>query len=164
MASNKVFKDADLVATLAWLDFCRRNGLDFWETVPAHLTEARTQRGDDECMFTSTQVKNKFVSILRRSSKAYSSEEILSNGSTYFEDFISNTIRQAIQKELGCYEALRAQTLHQNSGQLGRTGLPRRAKTRSAGACSKNLTNADLSGDVSLTRKCRPLKLSGSNS
>jgi hypothetical protein len=153
MASNTVFKDADLVATFAWLDFCRRNKLDFWETVPAHLTEARTQRGDDKYTFTKTQVKNKFSSILRRYSKAYSSEAILSNGSTYFEGAISKTIERAIRKELGCYEALRSQTLHQNSGQLGRTGVPRQAKTRSAGACSQNLTNVDLSGDVSLTRK-----------
>jgi hypothetical protein len=152
MASNKIFKDADLVAAFAWLDFCSRNGLDFWETVPVHLTQARKQCGDDEYMFTSKQVKNKFMSILRGSQKAYSAEEVLANGSKYFEDCITNNTRRAIRKELSCYEALHSQILHQNSGQLGRTGIPRRARTRSTGPSSENLTNVDLPGDVSLMR------------
>lgn len=153
MASNKIFKDADLVATFAWLDFCSRNGLDFWETVPVHLTQARTQRGDDEYVFTKKQVKTKFITILRGSRKSYSSEEVLVNGSKYFEDFITNTTRRAIRKELSCYEALRSQILHQTPGQLGRTGIPSPAGTRSGGPCSENLTIVDLPGDVSLTRK-----------
>jgi hypothetical protein len=152
MASSKIFKDADLVATFAWLDFCSRNGLDFWETVPAHLTQARTQRHDDEYIFTSTQVKNKFIYITR-GRKTYSSEEILANGSKYFEDFITNPTRRAIRKELSRYEALRSEILHQNSGQHGKTSIPTPARTRSGGPASENLTNVDLSGDVSLTRK-----------
>lgn len=153
MASSKIFKDADLVATFAWLDFCNRNGLDFWETVAVHLSEARTQRGDDEYVFTSMQVKNKIISVLRRSGKGYSPEEVLANGSKYFDDFIINTTRRAIRKELGRYDVLHSHMLYPNSGQHGRTGIPRRTGTRSAGPCSENPAHVDLPGGVSLTQK-----------
>ena len=147
MAPGQVFHYADVIATFAWLEFCGRYKIDFWETVVDHLSQAQKQRSDEEYMFTTKQVKNKLISYLRKPRKPYSFKEIFAVGSEYFES-LTETTRRDIRKELLGYEVLCSQTPHQNTRRLARTSLPRSFRTGPGGAFTEMLPDVELPGDV----------------
>jgi hypothetical protein len=90
MAAN-IWITSDLVLLIAWLEFCRQNGIDFETTIIKLLRESRKRQTGRGYPFTWKQVKDKLIDLARkdkdpkRSVKDYARlDEILLKGSACF--------------------------------------------------------------------------------
>jgi len=98
-----LWTSADVITMLAWLDFCIENGVRFDETILDRLRENRKRDTGEEKNFTITQVTNKLVGGLARSSpKCPRLHEIRAKGSVCFTA-LDDLTRHDIEKQLNVF-------------------------------------------------------------
>lgn len=60
-----VWRDCDLIALLAWLDFSLADKLSFWTSITSKLDEYRQVKTGEGVQFTHRQIRNKLLSLTR---------------------------------------------------------------------------------------------------
>jgi hypothetical protein len=62
---SRMWKQAEVVSVVSWLDFCVENQLDFCATILEHLKESPQHLEDETIPLTSKQIKSKLTDLGR---------------------------------------------------------------------------------------------------
>lgn len=99
-----LWSEDDLISVMAWLDFCKAQGIDFYETIVGHLADTNPTDCGTKTPFTKRQVRTKLTHLIRQAKQSYDHSTAMSVGSGYFKS-LSTDIRNKIKIQLQRYTA-----------------------------------------------------------